>query len=54
MGKSFEGYTIEITKNDQPYQVWQIAPDLPVYGLLGRKTEDGGQTDFEIIDYSRM
>jgi hypothetical protein len=51
-GKTVNGYTIEIFQNGKLYQVWEVAPSLPVYGLVGRKTDDGGQTDFEIVDYS--
>lgn len=52
VGKQVEGYTVEVFKNGELYQTWEVAPSLPVYGLLGRKTNDGGLTDFEIIDHS--
>lgn len=51
-GKTIDGYTIEIFKDGALYQTWEVAPSLPVYGLVGRTTNDGGQTDFEIVDYS--
>ena len=51
-GVTVEGYTIEVFRNSELYQTWAVAPALPVYGLVGRKTNDGGLTDFEIIDYS--
>lgn len=52
MGKTLDGYTIEVFKSGKLYQTWEVSPTLPVYGLVGRRTDDGGLTDFEIIDYS--
>lgn len=52
LGKRFEGYVIEVFRSGESYQTWRITPDLPVYGIAARTTNDGGHTDFAIVDYS--
>ncbi|MCD8138713.1 MAG: hypothetical protein LUE17_02870 [Planctomycetaceae bacterium] len=49
-GHEYDGVAIDVAKNGEPYQVWYVSSDIPVYGV-GKRTNADGFASYEIADF---
>lgn len=49
-GKEYAGVAIDVKRAGEPYQIWYVTADIPVYGLA-KRDGFGGSAGFEIADF---
>ncbi|MCC8190108.1 MAG: hypothetical protein LIP77_05645 [Planctomycetes bacterium] len=49
-GAEYEGVAVEVSRDGEPYQIWYVSPDIPVYGL-GKRENLNDDGSFEIAGF---